>query len=623
MHSATQAQRRAPWLWQQMKLRVLRFPRTFVSLLAVTALLLSVYAAISVRVVRRADEQVQRQMQDAVEMQKDLARLYLDGCRNSCAHNALSLAGMTTGNANEALLIELRALPKDEGCLGMILYDPEADRTFGAFALPEIQRDYLRASPPNRAVVLPWSDETGARQFAVAAPVRIAGTPTRFLVAIYHSDGLGTLLANTPFGAQGKCSVLTRDGRYVALSHTPASYPESFFDNEHVTMEDGLTSEALRADFRLGASRLFHFRNSTGVESFGYYTPLGVRDWYVLSTVRRDVAEGSTRANQSDMLWLIIASVIGFAVVLAMVLYESQRHKRALRSSNRSARLAQQMMTRVLSEADCLAFFYSPGEGRAELLNDVDAPDRERLETGLFAPQQGDDLVLPEDAPRHARLLKQLDQLQTPDPLVLLLKLFPAAQEYRFCKLTFALAEDAQGAPMYLCAVKDEDSVRREVLTLRELSRRDGLTRLYNRRACVELINEQLTRRGQGTFIYLDLDDFKQINDSQGHVAGDAALTRFAAAFRTAFVLSDILARLGGDEFAVFSPYFISEGNARKHLEKLQQELSRDGSTLSFSAGVVFARPGDDFDTLYHIADEALYAAKEAGKCRFVFAERE
>jgi diguanylate cyclase (GGDEF)-like protein len=131
--------------------------------------------------------------------------------------------------------------------------------------------------------------------------------------------------------------------------------------------------------------------------------------------------------------------------------------------------------------------------------------------------------------------------------------------------------------------------------------------------------------------LFMDLDNFKLINDTQGHEIGDVYLTQIANRLRAKFRGNDIIARLGGDEFTIL----ISDVSDEKHVNKIAEKLIRDlaakpldlgGSllTISTSLGVaMYPQDGLDSDTLLRHADIAMYAAKKSGKGRFAFFKEE
>jgi diguanylate cyclase (GGDEF)-like protein/PAS domain S-box-containing protein len=123
--------------------------------------------------------------------------------------------------------------------------------------------------------------------------------------------------------------------------------------------------------------------------------------------------------------------------------------------------------------------------------------------------------------------------------------------------------------------------------------------------------------------IYLDLDGFKEINDTYGHQLGDRMLTAVANRLKSAVRGGDVLVRLGGDEFLVWLETDDERAAVRladRLLYNLVDPFVVDGRTLTIgaSAGVAVGQPGDDVDDLMRRADRALYEAKHAGGRRFV-----
>jgi diguanylate cyclase (GGDEF)-like protein len=165
---------------------------------------------------------------------------------------------------------------------------------------------------------------------------------------------------------------------------------------------------------------------------------------------------------------------------------------------------------------------------------------------------------------------------------------------------------------------------RQRVWLLREraLSRTDGLTGLLNGRGFYEAAATELARssryRHPLTLAYVDLDDFKGINDRFGHARGDAVLVTVARGLRRACRSTDVVGRLGGDEFAILFPETGREA-AEAALAKVRSRLhelgSPDGEGVTASIGSVsFATPPSDVEVLVHEADTAMYAVKASGK---------
>lgn len=155
------------------------------------------------------------------------------------------------------------------------------------------------------------------------------------------------------------------------------------------------------------------------------------------------------------------------------------------------------------------------------------------------------------------------------------------------------------------------------------LAATDTLTGLANSRVFFMRLNDEAERsRRYGrplTIVYSDIDDFKAVNDSRGHAAGDETLKAVADAMRRGTRRSDTLARIGGDEFAGIFPEtnFDAAKAVAENLLAHVRAAGPNGPALTFSIGAVcFDRPTDDPMEMLRMADELMYEAKRRGKNR-------
>ncbi|WP_432994169.1 putative bifunctional diguanylate cyclase/phosphodiesterase [Dactylosporangium sp. CA-233914] len=174
-----------------------------------------------------------------------------------------------------------------------------------------------------------------------------------------------------------------------------------------------------------------------------------------------------------------------------------------------------------------------------------------------------------------------------------------------------------------LVALRDNahllDSVSRHEQQLQHQATHDALTGLANRTGFAALVGEILAREDCAAVLLIDLDDFKEVNDTLGHAVGDDVLVAVAERLRAAVRASDVVARLGGDEFAVLlrhAPAGDADRAAERMLSLLAPPVQAAGHHLLVHAsiGVAPAHPGDDLGTLLRKADIAMYAAKDRGK---------
>ena len=193
-----------------------------------------------------------------------------------------------------------------------------------------------------------------------------------------------------------------------------------------------------------------------------------------------------------------------------------------------------------------------------------------------------------------------------------------------FLGLTFrAIVKDIRRRSEQEAAMHElQEQLRKALEKEKELARLDTLTGLANRRAFYEALEKERARAHRYgrplTVAYLDVDDFKRINDSQGHAIGDMVLVTMAQTLSENLRLNDVVARLGGDEFAILLPetdVTAAESVVRKVQDLLRAEMEAYGWHITFSIGVAnFLDPPESLETMIRTADELMYTAKAAGK---------
>jgi len=190
------------------------------------------------------------------------------------------------------------------------------------------------------------------------------------------------------------------------------------------------------------------------------------------------------------------------------------------------------------------------------------------------------------------------------------------------------LAEKLQSSFEYLQLIKnDSERLHNELNKVKLLSLTDENTGLPNRRAFLRRLDDEMERANRYqmpiSLALIDLDFFKEINDSYGHPAGDAVLAWYAQHALPIFRHYDLVARWGGEEFAILFPGTSLHG-ARQALAKLRRHIQgatvdydgREIGVPTFSAGLTAFRDGDSEESLIKRADQALYLAKNNGRDR-------
>jgi diguanylate cyclase (GGDEF)-like protein len=177
-----------------------------------------------------------------------------------------------------------------------------------------------------------------------------------------------------------------------------------------------------------------------------------------------------------------------------------------------------------------------------------------------------------------------------------------------------------------LIVINNVNSQRTQELNLIEKAQYDPLTKLYNRNSMELLVSEELKKTdAHHGLIILDIDNFKTVNDTNGHLFGDRVLVKFAYLLTSVFHKNDIIARIGGDEFLVFATNIQKETLLQRAKEVIAgcEEIFPPGLLglrISPSIGIaLFPDHGTSLVQLYPRADRALYQSKATGKNRATF----
>ena len=234
----------------------------------------------------------------------------------------------------------------------------------------------------------------------------------------------------------------------------------------------------------------------------------------------------------------------------------------------------------------------------------------------------------PDDLPAFTERMRELKHGS--DYQEIELRIAKSDGRYLWCRIRATAQYGADGKPFRAVGVIiNIDAEKRASLALKSKAERDSLTKLLNKNASHQQVEDRLTNRlpeEQSALLIIDLDNFKRVNDYHGHLLGDAVLTQAAAEIQRFFRSEDIIARIGGDEFMIYMsnvPNTDLVAHRCTSLIKSFRNLFADqlpDCALSCSIGVAFSPDhGVVYQDLFQRADLALYRAKAQGKNQYAF----
>lgn len=207
---------------------------------------------------------------------------------------------------------------------------------------------------------------------------------------------------------------------------------------------------------------------------------------------------------------------------------------------------------------------------------------------------------------------------------------FQSMENYTLCwmELTVHVFQEGDTGKIYaLLYLKNIDSAKKRELEQEMAAMRDPLTNVFNRRSFEQEVNSFMLgeKDAFGTMLLVDMDDFKKINDTYGHLKGDEVLRKLTDVLMSSFRRKDVIGRLGGDEFVVFMKAVKKREVLDRRMEQFYETLQMmEDCPITCSAGIAIAEQETfSYQETLRQADEALYHSKQKGKNRYCYYEKE
>lgn len=378
---------------------------------------------------------------------------------------------------------------------------------------------------------------------------------------------------------------------------------------------DGLSrkqGETFCSDYQNNEAGSFSYALGSGM-NYTAWAPISYNGWRVVQFSHSpDVNVDRTSA----MLALVLLVSLSVCAVLAVLMWR-QRMKMA----------SERMRYSVLAEfKDTMLFEYDYEDDSLEFTsNALDTLDIEECRsTGAIMAEDSLPLFHPEDIDNIRQTLREAKGMLPGQVEHERIRLKGRDGTYKWYRSQYKAVFDSDGRAVQVIGTLSDISVQLDrEQELRDQAQKDTLTGLYNR-AGIKMIDARLEQISRGVLFMMDLDDFKSINDTYGHAAGDKLLTAIGEILMETFRTDDIVARVGGDEFIAFLSGSDNRGTAEQKGHELLERvrtLRIEGINTAASVSIGAASApgcGRTYEALSAVADEALYQVKNHGKGGFL-----
>lgn len=562
---------------------------------------------------------------------EELARKTSESIRIQLNASVAQLSGLATafslndGGLTEDSLLTLLSNTEAQGDFRAVVVADQNGNVYGKapeFADVNIGEEafFQQAMAGNTAVTLDFQTLQGTsdRILTIAVPIKQGEEVFGAVLGQYRSSDLDALLANKFFNGAGYNYIIKSNGEVVA------SGTETFLSDLYAVAEEFSDFSSadvgrLLNDFEQQKSGISHYHKD-GVLYHFYYAPVQYNDWYMMVTVPDSIV--NARAQRTIDRSILFAAVVGSAVFVALgfMFYALWKHYRMLQAAYEEIRSVYRTVPIAV-----LQFQFDPtfpiqqaNDAFYRLIGCSQKEYRKRFHNSLIPILNKDDLLSIGDCSRG--IVRKEMPLRRADGRILWV--YGAFDQ---------LSHTPNQAPLIQCSLTNITDQKHKLETVEESASLDTLTGLKNRAAATQQIRLLLHQSdASGAMLMLDLDNFKNVNDTLGHPQGDSLLKAFAHLLQQNFRAADVVCRLGGDEFLVFMPGKFQKSDVENKLNRLMQAIPEkldffyQQCGISVSIGVVLTTGSlETVETLYSHADKALYEAKRSGKNQFQFYDSE
>ncbi len=472
-----------------------------------------------------------------------------------------------------------------------------------------------------------FQDNTGVQVISINVPMFDEDQNLlAYLMGVMTTGELSKVFNESFYDNGGYYHVIDSNGRYVAVSNSDEMIGmDMLFQDALLTLnfDDGYSATSILDDFKNRSTGKSHYTSQESQSRIAHYTPIFINDWVMYSVVDTALVENSVSYILLCTFSFLSVSLLTFVILLLITNHAQKQVVQNAQENENKFKLVSAYLnkffidinfeTKELKFIGEFAEVFSRPKAISNYMNDLK-----------------DEFIHPEDA---SELLQSLNQVKRGDAMRdYHVRVLAKDKRYIWCALTlipshFDSTFQVTHAIGFIEDINEQTIKSNELIQKSEL---DLLSQLFNKvtteNKIKEILKQSSPNHDKHILFIIDLDNFKELNDTFGHHYGDEVIKEHAKIIKQMFRPNDIVGRIGGDEFFVLMKSIESSKQVHERAtmicEALRKTYTSGGKSVSISASVgisSFPNDGLHFDILYQRADLALYTAKKQGKDSFEF----
>lgn len=458
---------------------------------------------------------------------------------------------------------------------------------------------------------------------------------------VFGITNLGTIneLLENETGSGIYTQIIDSKGNYITNVKTKDSllkYKNVWDDFSEYEFLSG-SIETIKKDIENRRSGSFVFRRGEE-ERVSFYMPLGVNECYLFSTIDSNYIRNWAKKTNEEVFFMVLEMGAAFFLLLIGLYWFNKKVKEELQDSHAEAVSSAEMMRIAIHQSKQFVFEYDRETRKlwkkAGVENSLFSEEEisnipeSLIQKGVIADSSFQDFRGIFERISEEEILEKNIKVQAENRVqwfqIIIKNIY---DDHHQILKTVGIVDDITEKKLQEELLEEG---QKEKIVLQERAERDGLTGLYNAATVKMKIHEALLslreKEGVHLLLLMDIDNFKQINDTFGHRFGDQVLKEVSHTLQKKFRRDDILGRLGGDEFVVLltnaAEYEAMEPVFSDLCKKLKKTYMKDGKSVTISAsfGIVEApKYGKTFHDLYEKSDRILYEVKKNQKNGFKY----
>lgn len=443
---------------------------------------------------------------------------------------------------------------------------------------------------------------------------------------------LSDLIEAVGFQETSTSILLSSDGMILARSATNelvTNRIRNFYDlGTKWGLRGKLSLTDIKVDIMSGKTFTVPYQSGTR-DRLAILTPVGMNNWYYAIVISQDLIRKQSKSLSFNLLIIEFFLIFAFVLLFVTILH--------LLRSMAVVEMANDRFQMVTSQTQAIVFDYDFVKQHLELngnLKFINKNAKDSYSTEEIFNELGK--LLHEN---DKSILDEIIDLRNNDKASVLseMRIQCADGNYYWHRLTGTVVRDDDGQPRRLVGnfVNVEDEINKQKL-LKQKAEIDPLSGLLNKGAFTAYVSDLLAESNEENlyaFYIIDLDNFKKVNDTLGHIVGDHVISDVAQKLCTVFSENDYVGRIGGDEFAAFLKLSgtgikmgrkIIEAKAKAACAIINEIYSDDKNEVNITSSIgvsIYPKNGKKFEDLYKNADSVLYKSKNGGKNQYNICE--